>query len=125
MLLSQRDEHLVGAVELLSVLHPHDIRFRETLDGTAEPSRVALRHRLIGRVLGERHAYKTREEERRQSPKNTDRHRRLSSIETTKISLFTTKISLFTTKLVSSSTNESTFHVMKFVKRVFMFSQLR
>ena len=55
MLLSQCDEHLVGAVQFLSVLHPHDVRLRHPLDGTAEPSRVPLRHRLIGRVLREQH----------------------------------------------------------------------
>ncbi len=55
VLLSQCDEHLVGAVQLLSVLHPHDVRLRHALNRTAQPSRVPLRHRLIGRVLCEQH----------------------------------------------------------------------
>lgn len=55
VLLSQCDEHLVGAVEFVSVLHPHDVGLRQSLNGTAQPHRVPLRHRLIGRMLRERH----------------------------------------------------------------------
>ena len=55
VLLSQSDEHLVRAVQLLSVLHPHDVGLRQTLDGTAQPRRVALRDRLVHRVLREDH----------------------------------------------------------------------
>lgn len=55
VLLSQCDEHLVGAVEFLSVLHPHDVGLRHSLNRTAQPGCVPLRHRLIGRVLRERH----------------------------------------------------------------------
>lgn len=54
MLLSHCDEHLVGAVQLLSVLHPHDVGLRRSLNGAAEPDGVPLRHRLIGWMLGKR-----------------------------------------------------------------------
>lgn len=53
MLLSHCDEHLVGAVQLLSILHPHDVGFRHSLNGAAEPDRVPLGHRLIGWMFGE------------------------------------------------------------------------
>ena len=53
--LSQCDEHLVRAQHFVSVLHPHDVGFCHSLDSTAQPGCVTLRHRLIGRMLGERH----------------------------------------------------------------------
>lgn len=55
VLLSQRDEHLVGAVELLTILHPHNVGLRHALHSAPQPRRVPLRHRLIGWVLGEVH----------------------------------------------------------------------
>lgn len=55
VLLSQSDEHLVGAVELLAILHPHDVGLCHALHSAAQPRRVPLRHRLIGWVLGEVH----------------------------------------------------------------------
>lgn len=55
VLLSQRDEHLVSAVELLAILHPHDVGLHHTLHSTAQPRRIPLRHCLIGWVLGEVH----------------------------------------------------------------------
>lgn len=55
VLLSQCDEHLVGTVESVSVLHPHDVGLRHSLNRTAQPHRVPLRHRLIGRMLREQH----------------------------------------------------------------------
>lgn len=61
VLLSQRDEHLVGAVELLAILHPHDVGLRHALHSAAQPRRVPLRHRLIGWVLGEVHTCSRRQ----------------------------------------------------------------
>lgn len=55
VLLSQRDEHLVSAVEFLSVLHPHDVGLRHSLNRTAQPHSVPLGHRLVGRMLRKRH----------------------------------------------------------------------
>lgn len=56
MLLPHCDEHLVGAVQLLSVLHPHDVGFRHSLNGAAEPDGVPLGHRLIGWMFGKGHS---------------------------------------------------------------------
>lgn len=56
VLLPHCDEHLVGAVQLLSIFHPHNVRFRHSLNSAAEPDRVALRHRLIGWMFGKQHS---------------------------------------------------------------------
>ena len=46
--------HLVCAIQLLPVLHPHDVWLvHEAFNGTAQAGHVALGHREIGRVLGE------------------------------------------------------------------------
>ena len=50
--------HLVGGVQLLSILHPHDLRLANTLDCTAQPRHVALGYRQVGRVLGKTYSYR-------------------------------------------------------------------
>lgn len=57
---SQRDEHLIHAVEFLSIFHPEDIGIRDAENRTAEPRGVPLRHRLIGRMLRENHTCRRR-----------------------------------------------------------------
>lgn len=56
VLLSHCDEHLVGAVQLLSILHPHDVGFSHSLNSAAESYRISLRHRLIGWMFGKQHS---------------------------------------------------------------------
>lgn len=56
VLLSHCDEHLVGAVQLLSILHPHDVRFSHSLNSAAESYRISLRHRLIGWMFCKQHS---------------------------------------------------------------------
>lgn len=55
VLLSQCEEHLICAVQLLAILHPGDLRLRHAFYCTAQPHLVPLRHRLIGRMLCEHH----------------------------------------------------------------------
>lgn len=50
------DEHLVGAVQLLSIFHPHNVRFCHSLNSAAEPDLFALRHRLIGWMFRKQHS---------------------------------------------------------------------
>lgn len=55
VLLSQCEEHLICAVQLLAILHPGDLRLRHAFYCTAQPHLIPLRHRLIGRMLCEHH----------------------------------------------------------------------
>lgn len=68
VLLPQGDEHLVGAVEFLSVLQPHDVRLHQALDGAAQPHGVPLGHCLIGRVFGKQHTWRRRKHEVKSLP---------------------------------------------------------
>lgn len=56
VLLSQDEEDLIRAVQLLPVLHPDDVRLGQAFHSAAQPHLVPLRHCLIGRVLREEHA---------------------------------------------------------------------
>lgn len=53
MVLLDGDVHLVRAVQLLPVLHPHDLRLTQALDATTQASHVALGYCEVGGVLGE------------------------------------------------------------------------
>lgn len=52
MVLLQGDVHLVCTVQLLPILHPHDLRLTQALNGTTQANLVALGHREVGGVLG-------------------------------------------------------------------------
>lgn len=68
MLLPHCDEHLVGAVQLLSILHPRDVGLHHSLNGAAEPDGVPLGHRLIGWMFGKQHSCRRDGRSRKRTP---------------------------------------------------------